>query len=131
MLHVGARGGLQIGVGCVLVLGLWGRQFQGRGWCLNWEAVQPIIDVDINRVFNGGSEDGIFKGGEGNGVGEEGLEVQVGVDLEIVKVNGDVDGSIEHGVGEEVIVVHCGDGGSSDVGEVCDGVWIVLNNLKS
>ena len=94
VLHVGAGGGLQTGVGGVLVPGLWGRHFQGGGWCLNREAVQPIIDVEIDRVFNGGGKDGIFEGGEGNRVGEEGLKVQVGVDLKIVEINGGVDGSV-------------------------------------
>ena len=131
VLHVSAGGGLQAGVGGVLILGLWGRHFWGGGWCLNREAVQPIVDVEIDRVFDGGNEDGIFEGGEGSRVGEEGLEVQVGVNLEIIEINGDVDGSVKHGVGEEVIVVHCGGGGNSDVGKVCDEVQIVSNNPKS
>ena len=94
-------------------------------------AVQPVINVEIDRVFNRGSKDGIFKGGKGDGAGEEGLEVQVGVDLEIVKINGDVDGSVKHGVGEEIVVAHCGGGGNNDVGEARDEVWIASNNLKS
>ena len=35
-----------------------------------------------------------LRGGEGNRVGEEGLKVQVGVDLKIVEINGGVDGSV-------------------------------------
>ena len=64
-------------------------------------------------------------------VGEEGLEVQVGVNLKIVKVNGDIDGGIKHGVSEEVVEVHGGSGGNGSVGEVYGNMQIVSNNLKS
>ena len=131
VLHVSAGGGLQAGVGGVLILGLWGRHFWGGGWCLNREAVQPIVDVEIDRVLNRGGKHSVFKGGKGNMVGEEGLKVQVRVNLEIIKINGDVDGSIEHGISEEVVVVHCGGGGNGDVGEAHNNMWIVLYNLKS
>ena len=131
MLLVSVGGGLQTGVGCVLILGFQGRHFWGRGWHLNRKAVQPIIDVEIDRASNGGSEDGIFEGGEGGRVGEEGLEVQIGVNSEVIEIDGDVDGSVEHGVSEEVVVVHCGVGGNGDIGGVCNSVQIVSNNPKS
>ena len=97
---------------------------------MNWEAVQPVVDVEIDGIFDGGGEDGVFERGEGDWVGEEGLEVQVGVDLELVEIDRDIDGGVEHGVGEEIVVVHRG-GGDDDVGDACDKVRIVSNNLKS